>query len=245
MYNTTDFGAEIRSIGSANIYGNKGAVGDGNGVLMYLIGHNFAYIGNGKEVTNDETTVIQANEVEELNNAKVRFTSVDQKGDFRVGDNFFVNQETGEVVFDAVNLNINTPQGITFGSGGNVTFIDGTKIETGDFRLSGNTIETLTQNFVIDSATNTVDIQADTNITGNLAVTGNFTLGGNITIGDADTVSVEFASDVNSDISPNTDNTFDLGKTTKRWKNIYANNFDNGNPKIEGNTILHKTVTAI
>jgi len=237
LYNTTDFGAEIRSIGSANIYGNKGAVGDGNGVLMYLIGHNFAYIGNGKEVTNDETTVIQANEVEELNNAKVRFTSVDQKGDFRVGDNFFVNQETGEVVFDAVNLNINTPQGITFGSGGNVTFIDGTKIETGDFRLSGNTIETLTQNFVIDSATNTVDIQADTNITGNLAVTGNFTLGGNITIGDADTDSVEFASDVNSDILPNTDNTFDLGKTTKRWKNIYANNFDNGNLKIEGNTI--------
>ena len=76
---------------------------------MYLIGHNFAYIGNGKEVTNDETTVVQANEVEELNNAKVRFTSVDHKGDFRVGDNFYVNQETGEVVFDAVNPNITTP----------------------------------------------------------------------------------------------------------------------------------------
>ena len=237
LYNTTDFGAEIRSIGSANVYGNKGAVGDGTGVIMYLIGHNFAYIGNGKEVTNDETTVVQANEVEELNNAKVRFTSVDHKGDFRVGDNFYVNQETGEVVFDAVNLNITTPDGITFGTGGNVTFIDGTKIETGDFRLSGNTIETLTQNFVIDSATNTVDIESDTNITGNLAVTGNFTLGGNITIGDADTDSVEFASDVNSDILPNTDNTFDLGTTTKRWKNIYANNFDNGNLKIEGNTI--------
>ena len=237
LYNTTDFGGELRSIGSANVYGNKGAVGDGTGVIMYLIGHNFAYIGNGKEVTNDETTVVQANEVEELNNAKVRFTSVDHKGDFRVGDNFYVNQETGEVVFDAVNLNITTPDGITFGTGGNVTFIDGTKIETGDFRLSGNTIETLTQNFVIDSATNIVDIEADTNITGNLSVTGNFTLGGNITIGDADTDSVEFASDVNSDILPNIDNTFDLGSTSKRWKNIYANNFDNGNLKIEGNKI--------
>jgi len=237
LYNTTDFGGELRSIGSANVYGNKGAVGDGTGVIMYLVGHNFAYIGNGKEVTNDETTVVQANEVEELNNAKVRFTSVDHKGDFRVGDNFYVNQETGEVVFDAVNLNITTPDGITFGTGGSVTFIDGTKIETGDFRLSGNTIETLTQNFVIDSATNIVDIEADTNITGNLSVTGNFTLGGNITIGDADTDSVEFASDVNSDILPNTDNTFDLGTSTKRWKNIYANNFDNGNLKIEGNKI--------
>ena len=237
LYNTTDFGGELRSIGSANVYGNKGAVGNGNGVIMYLIGHNFAYIGNGKEVTNDETTVVQANEVEELNNAKVRFTSVDHKGDFRVGDNFYVNQETGEVVFDAVNLNITTPDGITFGTGGNVTFIDGTKIETGDFRLSGNTIETLTQNFVVDSATNIVNINANTNITGNLDVTGNFTLGGNITIGDADTDSVEFASDVNSDILPNVDNTFDLGTTSKRWKNIYANNFDNGNLKIEGNKI--------
>ena len=237
FYNTTDFGGELRSIGSANVYGNKGAVGDGSGVIMYLVSHNFAYIGNGKEVTNDDTTVVQANEVEELNNAKVRFTSVDHKGDFRVGDNFYVNQETGEVVFDAVNLNITTPDGITFGTGGNVTFIDGNKIETGDFRLSGNKIETLTQNFVIDSATNIVDIEADTNITGNLSVTGNFTLGGNITIGDADTDSVSFASDINSNILPNTDNTFDLGSTSKRWKNIYVNNFDNGDVKIEGNTI--------
>ena len=204
---------------------------------MYLVSHNFAYIGNGKEVTNDETTVVQENEVEELNNANVRFTSVDHKGDFRVGDNFYVNQETGEVVFDAVNLNITTPDGITFGTGGNVTFIDGNKIETGDFRLSGNTIETLTQNFVIDSATNIVDIEANTNIIGDLSVTGNFTLAGNINIGDADTDSVEFASDVNSDILPNIDNTYDLGSTSQRWKNIYSNQFDNGNLKIEGNTI--------
>ena len=39
-----------------------------------------------------------------------------------------------------------TVSGVGDASGGNVTFIDGTKIETGDFRLSGNTIETLTQN---------------------------------------------------------------------------------------------------
>ena len=36
---------------------------------------------------------------------------------------------------------------------------------------------------------------------------------------------------------PNVDNTFDLGTSSKRWKNIYANNFDNGNIKIEGNKI--------
>ena len=30
------FGAELRSIGSANIYGNKGVVADGNGVRLLL-----------------------------------------------------------------------------------------------------------------------------------------------------------------------------------------------------------------
>ena len=41
---------------------------------------------------------------------------------------FLLTQETGEVVFDAVNLNITIIQGITFVRGGNVTFIDGTKL---------------------------------------------------------------------------------------------------------------------
>ena len=54
----TDFGAEVRSIASASIYGTFGAVGDGVGVKMYLIPHNFAYIGNDYEVDNDATTVI-------------------------------------------------------------------------------------------------------------------------------------------------------------------------------------------
>ena len=234
----TDFGGEIRSIGSANIYGNYGAYGDGNGVIMYLIGHNFAYIGNGKEVTNDETTVIQANETTELNNAKVRYTSVDHRGDFRVGDSFYVDQETGQVVFNAATLDVVTPNGLTFTTGGDTTFVDGTKIETGDFRISGNTIETLTQDFDIDSATNIVNIQTNTNISGNLDVTGNVTVGGNVTIGDEDTDSININADVDSNITPNIDATYDLGSDTKRWKNVYANNFDNGNIKIEGNQII-------
>jgi phage protein U len=40
----SDFGAEIRSIGSACVYGNFGVVGDGDGVIAYLISQNFAVI---------------------------------------------------------------------------------------------------------------------------------------------------------------------------------------------------------
>jgi len=237
LYDTRQFGCEVRTIGSANVYGNYGAYGDGNGVLMYLIGHNFAYIGNGKEITNDETTVNQANEITELNNARIRYTSVDQGGDFRVGDSFYVDQATGQVVFNAASLDVVTPNGLTFETGSDQTFIDGTKIETGDFRISGNTIQTLTQDFNINSATGEILINDNTTITGDLTVTGDTTIGGNITIGDADTDSIEFAAEVDSDIVPNVDNAYDLGSTTKSWKNIYAQNFDNGNIKVSGNKI--------
>ena len=32
----------------------KGVVADGNGCLAYLISHNFAYVGTGKDVENDD-----------------------------------------------------------------------------------------------------------------------------------------------------------------------------------------------
>ena len=38
----TRFGAELRSIGSANVYGTYGAVADGANTIAYLINHNFA-----------------------------------------------------------------------------------------------------------------------------------------------------------------------------------------------------------
>ena len=108
LADTLEFGGEVRSIASANVYGNYGAYGDGAGVLMYLISQNFAYIGNGKEVDNDPTTVIQSQEVTELNNAKIRYSSVDHRGDFRVGDLFYVNQQDGTVDFTSSTFNIDT-----------------------------------------------------------------------------------------------------------------------------------------
>ena len=120
-----DFGAEVRMIGSANVYGNFGLYGDGEGVLVYAIGQNLAYIGNGKEVSNDTGSVVQANEVVELNGAQIRYSSVDHKGDFRVGDLFHVNQENGSVDFAVSSLNITLTDGVTFTNGGDTTFING------------------------------------------------------------------------------------------------------------------------
>ena len=69
----------------------------------------------------------------------------------------------------------------------------------------------------IDSVTTTGNIA----IGGNLTVTGNATISGNLTFGDADTDSITITADVASHITPDTDNTYDLGSSTKEWRDIY------------------------
>ena len=217
-----DFGAEVRLIGSASVYGNFGLVGDGPGVLMYAIGHNMAYIGTGKEFTNDVGAVIQANEVVEINNAKIRFNTVDHKGDFRVGDLFYVNQEDGTVSFAVSNFAISASEGVTFTSNGNTTFVNGEKIETGNWRISGNTVETLSGDANIAADSGEINLNGNVSVTGNLDVTGNVTIGGNITIGDEATDTIQLVAGIDSNIVPSIDDTYSLGTQSLRWKNLHV-----------------------
>ncbi len=57
---------------------------------------------------------------------------------------------------------------------------------------------------------------------GNLDATGNIDADGNVTTGDANTDSITFNADVTSNIRPNTDDTYDIGTTALRWKDIHA-----------------------
>jgi hypothetical protein len=233
----TDFGAEVRLIGSASVYGNFGLVGNGPGVIMYAIGQNLAYIGNGKEVTNDPLTVIQANEVVETNNAKIYYTSVDHKGDFRVGDLFYVNQADGTVSFSVSDFTINTTGGVTFTDGASSTFIDGTKIETGNWSISGNTVETLTGNANFEAASGEINLDSNVTVTGNLDVTGNVTVGGNIIIGNEESDTIQIIAGIDSDIVPKIDSTYSLGTSTKTWSNLFVNQVNVDDIEIRDNYI--------
>ena len=223
LVDLSDFGAEIRLIGSASVYGNFGLVGDGPGVVMYAIGHNVAYIGNGKEVDNDSTTVIQQNEVVDTNNAKIYYSTVDHKGDFRVGDLFVIDQENGAIQFSNASFNIDTTNGITITDGTNTTLIRGDKIETGNIRVSGNTIESLSGDVNLTAASNIINLQNDVNITGNLDVTGDVEIAGNITIGDQSTDTVSFVANIDSGMFPKITDTYDLGSPSLRWRDLWAN----------------------
>ncbi len=69
--------------------------------------------------------------------------------------------------------------------------------------------------------TGNVTASADVSVGGNLTVTGNATINGNLTFGDADTDTVSFGADIDSHIIPDDDDTFDLGSSTKQWRNLY------------------------
>ena len=150
----SDFGAEVRSIGSASVYGEYGAYGDGEGVLMYMIGHNFAYIGVEQLVNNDAADAIQANEVVILNRADIHYNSVDHKGDFRVGEYFKVDQQNGTITFSNVSTNISSPEGLTFTDGTNTTIINSAEVITGNLRIAGNSITATNTNGNIELTPN-------------------------------------------------------------------------------------------
>ena len=233
----SDFGGELRSISSTSVYGNYGAYGDGEGVLMYLIGHNFAYIGTGKEDDNDTGNVIQANEVTELNSARIRYLSVDHKGDFRVGDLFYVNQETGEVTFASANVNFNSGETITLTDGPSTMIISGSEIDTGNIRLSGNTVESLVGDLNLDSASGTINMLTDVNVTGNVIVSEDIILGGSITIGDSSGDTIDIVGSISSDLIPRLGATYNLGSPSNVWNTVYATQGLFDSIRIEGNVI--------
>tara|TARA_R110002153_G_scaffold190129_4_gene342883 strand:+ start:4098 stop:5507 length:1410 start_codon:yes stop_codon:yes gene_type:complete len=67
----------------------------------------------------------------------------------------------------------------------------------------------------------TLDVTSNTTIGGNLTVTGDATIAGNLTFGDAATDTVSFAADVNSNLLPAVDDTYDLGAIGAEWRNLY------------------------
>jgi molybdopterin converting factor small subunit len=63
--------------------------------------HTFEYVGSGNDITSATPlrggVPVQANEVVTSNGGNVVYTSTDQSGNFRIGDDFEINQNTGTI----------------------------------------------------------------------------------------------------------------------------------------------------
>jgi hypothetical protein len=153
------FGAELRSIGSANVYGDWACWGDGANVIMYLVGHNFAYVGSLQDLTNDPTLANEGHQAERLNGAQIYYQSVDQSGNMRVGNVFKVNSDTGIVTFSGTNFQINQGS-IEFTNSSNRTYLDAHEVSTGNIRISENTITTLNGGLNFSAANQNINISS-------------------------------------------------------------------------------------
>ena len=126
---------------------------------------------------------------------------------------------TGNTISSTSNTITFTP------SGANPTVFSGT-ISVGTLNISGNTVQaTGTNNDVNIQAVGTGEIRLNSNVlvTGNLHATGSITADGNIQLGDANTDTISFTGEVNSDILPATTNTYNLGSSALAWNNVYSN----------------------
>ena len=69
---------------------------------------------------------------------------------------------------------------------------------------------------------NNVHMFANLDVGGNVTVTGTTTFnGGTLTLGDANTDNIVFGGEVDSHIIPDDDGTYDLGSSTKEWKDLF------------------------
>ena len=231
------FGAEVRVIASASVYGNYGAVADGDQTLMYLINHNMAYVGSGKDVTNDRSLVVQAQETVELNSGRIYYQSQDQSGNFRVSDTFVVDFDTGFVNLAPGSFDF-TGSSLTVGLPGSQTYIDAERITLPNLTVSGNTIKSDINQMDIASASGTINFLTNTDISNNLTVSGNFTVGGSlINLGNQVTDTIDFEMEFISDIIPSVDNVYNLGSHSKNWDNVYTREFVVGDITITDNYI--------
>ncbi len=238
VFTAGKFGAEVRVIASASVYGNYGAVADGNQTLMYLINHNMAYVGSGKDVTNDRSLAVQSQETVELNSGRIYYQSQDQSGNFRVGDVFEVNFDAGFVNLAPGSFDF-TGSSLTVGLPGSQTYIDAERITLPNLTVSGNTIKSDINQMDIASASGTINFLTNTDISNNLTVSGNFTVGGSlINLGNQVTDTIDFEMEFISDIIPSVDNVYNLGSHNKNWDNVYTREFVVGDITISDNYMV-------
>ena len=168
----SQFGADMRSVGCAVEYGQKGVIADGDGVSLRLFALNFNHVGAGGDFSNDPNLAIQANEVTELNNGDVSFVSIDQKGDFRVGDAFFVDQESGTVSFSQQVTSLQALSSLSITDGTDSSTVTPTSGTFGNIQISGNNIESTSGDINIDPAgAGDINITGDVNVLGILTAT--------------------------------------------------------------------------
>jgi hypothetical protein len=167
--------------------------------------------------------------------------------DFDVNNNIYTNDFTVVTQLAPGNLRFNAPNTISTSVGGIDVYINGggeifhDRLGTDNLILDGNLISSVSNsNIVLDpNGSGTVELIANTNITGNLAVSGNIGISGNLssqgtlTFGDNQTFdTVIINTDFTQSIIPGDDLIYAMGadagdSSVRRWSQIHAPDWTN------------------
>ena len=188
------FGAEIRSIGCAVVYGNQGVIADGTGTDLKLIAFNVSHVGSGKDLSSDESLVIQSNEIIQTNGGKIYYQTIDQSGDFRVGQNFTVNQRTGNVSFQGGTVSLGNLANLTISDGVKSTVIDPGAVQIDQISIGGTTINSLSGDLTLDPAGTNVVVNSNLQVTGSATINGAAAITTSTLLGGTDTSVIQTGS---------------------------------------------------
>ncbi len=197
--------------------------------LVRLTGHDFLQVGTGgTDTTNwpnnptqnpNQTYQVMTNATDP---GRVYYTATDELGNFYVGDQFQVNQATGNVTLDASAFDLSGLESLRLGSVGgligasvNEFSTDGTLAQNSNSKVpTQNAVKTYVDGQIAglnadkiqeqDTSVETIDSGSDGNIQFKI------------------NAQMKLQIDSGGHTIPGADNASDLGSSTKRWRNIYA-----------------------
>jgi len=180
----------------------------------------------------------------DVNNQRIGVKDSTPVYDLDINSNIYTNDLTVITQLAPGNLRLNSPNTITTSVGGIDVYINGggeifhDRLVTDNLVLDGNLISSISNsNIVLDpNGSGTVELRADTNITGDLAVTGNISMNGNLTgigtltFGDQTIDTVTVNTDFTQSIIPGDDLTFAMGadaadSAARRWSQAHSPNW--------------------
>ena len=158
----------------------------------------------------------------ETDPGRVYYTATDELGNFYVGDQFQVNQATGNVTLDASAFDLSGLESLRLGSVGGLIGASVNEFSTDGTLAQNSNNKVPTQNAVktyVDAQI--AGLNADKIIEGDTSVeTIDTGLGAAIQF--KINAQMKLQVDSGGNTIPGADNASNLGSSTKRWRNIYA-----------------------
>ena len=197
--------------------------------LVRLTGHDFLQVGTGgTDTTNWPNNPTQSpnQTYQVMTNAtdpgRVYYTATDELGNFYVGDQFQVNQATGNVTLDASAFDLSGLESLRLGSVGGLIGASVNEFSTDGTLAQNSNSKVPTQNAVKTYVDGQIaSLNADKIVEGDTSVeTIDSGSDGNIQF--KINAQMKLQVDSGGNTIPGADNASNLGSSTKRWKNIYA-----------------------